>query len=162
MTIVTTSKDLDALTIVVVAEFDAEADRVWQLWADPRKLERWWGPPEWPASFTRHDFVAGGESRYHMTGPDGEQPGGYWRISEVDPQTRFVVEDGFTDATGTPTPDDPVVMEVTLDGHSGGTRMTLTSTFASAEQLDAMVKMGMEEGLAGALGQIDAVLAEAA
>ncbi|MGV8909385.1 MAG: SRPBCC family protein [Propionicimonas sp.] len=162
MTIVTTSKDLEALTIVVVAEFDAGADRVWQLWADPRKLERWWGPPEWPATFTRHDFVAGGESRYHMTGPDGEQPGGYWRISEIDPQTRFVVEDGFTDDTGNPAPGDPVVMELRLEEQPGGTRMTLTSTFASAEQLDAMVSMGMEEGLAGALGQIDAVLAEAA
>ena len=40
--------------------------------------------------------------------------------------------------------------------------MTLTSTFASAEQLDEMVKMGMEEGLAGAIEQIDGVLAEAA
>ena len=73
MTIVTTSKDLEALTMVVVAEFDAAAERVWQLWADPKQLQRWWGPPEWPATFTRHDFVAGGESRYHMTGPDGEQ-----------------------------------------------------------------------------------------
>ena len=162
MTIVTTSKDLDALTIVVVAEFAAEADRVWQLWADPRKLERWWGPPEWPATFTRHDFVAGGESRYHMTGPDGEQPGGYWRICEIDPQTRFVVEDGFTDDSGNPVQDDPVVMEMTLHAQPAGTRMTLTSTFASAEQLDAMISMGMEEGLAGALGQIDAVLAEVA
>jgi Activator of Hsp90 ATPase homolog 1-like protein len=53
-------------------------------------------------------------------------------------------------------------MEMTLDAQPGGTRMTLTSTFASAEQLEEMVRMGMEEGLAGALGQIDAVLAEAA
>lgn len=162
MTTVTTTKDLEALTVVVVAEFDAEAERIWQLWADPRKLERWWGPPEWPATFTRHEFFAGGESRYHMTGPDGEQPGGYWRISEVDPQTRFVLEDGFTDDTGNPAPGDPVVMEMTLAEQAGGTRMTLTSTFASAEQLDEMIRMGMEEGLAGALGQIDAVLAEAA
>ena len=162
MSIITTSKDLEALTIVVVAEFDAAAERVWQLWADPKQLARWWGPPEWPATFTRHDFVAGGESRYHMTGPDGEQPGGYWRITEVEAPTRFVVEDGFTDEAGNPVPGDPVVMEIKLDEQPGGTRMTLTSTFASAEQLDEMVKMGMEEGLAGALGQIEAVLAEAA
>ena len=76
MTLVTSSKDLQALTMVVVAEFDASTEQVWQLWADPRKLERWWGPPDWPATFTRHDLSSGGESRYHMTGPDGEQPGG--------------------------------------------------------------------------------------
>lgn len=162
MTLVTTSKDLDALTMVVVAEFDAGIEQVWQLWADPRKLERWWGPPEWPATFTRHDLVSGGESRYHMTGPDGEQPGGYWQIAEVQEPTRFVLRDGFTDEAGDPAPGDPVMMEVMLDRKPGGTRMTLTSTFASAEQLDEMVKMGMEEGLAGAIEQIDGVLAEAA
>ena len=87
---------------------------------------------------------------------------GYWRITEVEAPTRFVVEDGFTDEAGNPVPGDPVVMEMKLDEQPDGTRMTLTSTFASAEQLDEMVKMGMEEGLAGALGQIEAVLAEAA
>jgi uncharacterized protein YndB with AHSA1/START domain len=162
VTLVTTSKDLDALTMVVVAEFDASLEQVWQLWADPRKLERWWGPPDWPATFTRHDLTSGSESRYHMTGPEGEQPGGYWRIAEVARPTRFVVQDGFTDEDGNPAPGDPVLMEVQLDEQPGGTRMTLTSTFASAEQLDEMVKMGMEEGLAGAIEQIDAVLAQAA
>lgn len=162
MTLVTTSKDLEALTMVVVAEFDAGVEQVWQLWADPRKLERWWGPPDWPATFTRHDLTTGSESRYHMTGPDGEQPGGYWRVTEVERPTRFVVQDGFTDEQGNPAPGDPVVMEVKLDEQPGGTRMTLTSTFASAEQLDEMVKIGMEEGLAGAIAQIDVVLAQAA
>ena len=162
MTLVTSSKDLQSLTMVVVAEFDASTEQVWQLWADPRKLERWWGPPDWPATFTRHDLAAGSESRYHMTGPDGAQPGGYWRITEVSEPTRFVVQDGFTDEEGNPAPGDPVVMEVTLDEQPGGTRMTLTSTFASAEQLDEMVKMGLEEGLAGAIGQIDDILAAAA
>ena len=72
------------------------------------------------------------------------------------------MQDGFTDEAGDPAPGDPVLMEVKLDEQPGGTRMTLTSTFASAEQLDEMVKMGMEEGLAGAIGQIDEILAEAA
>lgn len=162
MSIITTTKDLESLTMVVVAEFGASTHEVWQLWADPRKLERWWGPPDWPATFTRHDLIPGGQSRYHMTGPDGEQPGGYWQIAEVEEPTRFVIRDGFTDDAGDPVPGDPVLMEVKLEEQPGGTRMTLTSTFASAEQLDEMVKMGMEEGLAGAIEQIDGILAEAA
>ncbi|MCC6496093.1 MAG: SRPBCC domain-containing protein [Propionibacteriaceae bacterium] len=162
MAIVTTSKDLDALTMVVVADFKADVERVWQLWADPRQLERWWGPPDWPATFTRHDFVPGGESRYHMTGPDGEQPGGYWRMTAVDAPNGFTLEDGFTDDDGNPVPGEPVVLEARLSRKDGGTRMTLTNTFASAAQLQQMVEMGMEEGLAGALGQIDELLAERA
>ena len=37
--------DYDNLTTTLVADFDAPIDEVWELWADPRKLERWWGPP---------------------------------------------------------------------------------------------------------------------
>ena len=52
------------------AEFAASPERVWEVWENPRQLERWWGPPTYPATFTRHDFVVGGESRYFMTGPE--------------------------------------------------------------------------------------------
>jgi uncharacterized protein YndB with AHSA1/START domain len=51
------------------AEFDASPDRVWQLWADPRQLERWWGPADLPATVTAHDLRSGGRVDYHMTGP---------------------------------------------------------------------------------------------
>ena len=58
---------------VVTAEIgiDAPPERVWDLWADPRKLERWWGPPFWPATFTAHDLAPGSHVEYHMTGPTG-------------------------------------------------------------------------------------------
>ena len=41
----TATHDLDALTITVTATFDHPVEKVWDLYADPRKLERWWGPP---------------------------------------------------------------------------------------------------------------------
>lgn len=159
MTVLSSSKDLAAPTLTMISEFDAEVERVWQLWADPRKLEGWWGPPEWPATFTRHDFTVSGESRYHMTGPDGGQPGGYWRMTRIEPPTRLTLEDGFTDSAGNPAPEEPVLMELTLAGEDGHTRMTIVSTFASTDQLDAMVAMGMEEGINQAIGQMDALLA---
>ena len=43
MTVTNVDKDLDARTLTITAEFDAPLERVWELWADPRKLERWWG-----------------------------------------------------------------------------------------------------------------------
>lgn len=50
-------------------------------------------------------------------------------------------------------------MAVRLDETADGTRMTSVSTFASLEQLEQVVAMGIEEGLRGAMGQIDALLA---
>jgi uncharacterized protein YndB with AHSA1/START domain len=57
MTVTAVRKDSEKLTMTLEAEFDASVDRVWQLWADPRQLERWWGPPTYPATFTEHDLA---------------------------------------------------------------------------------------------------------
>ena len=90
MTVTAVHKDPAALTMTLEAEFDASPDRVWQLWADPRQLERWWGPPTYPATVTSHDLRPHGRVEYHMTGPEGDQPHGYWEIIEVDPPRRLI------------------------------------------------------------------------
>ena len=40
MTVTAVRKDPAALTMTLTAEFDASPERVWQLWSDPRQLER--------------------------------------------------------------------------------------------------------------------------
>jgi uncharacterized protein YndB with AHSA1/START domain len=163
MTVVSTEKDTEALTLTFVAEFEASVDRVWQLWKDPRQLERWWGPPTWPATFEEHDFEVGGRSAYFMTGPEGERARGWWEITAIDGPTRFEFDDGFADDHGEPdTTMDPTHSVVTLDRVDGRTRMTLVTTFTSADQLEQMIQLGMEEGLRLSVGQIDGILANVA
>jgi uncharacterized protein YndB with AHSA1/START domain len=164
MPVISTEKDPEALTLVLVAEFDADLERVWQLWADPRQLERWWGPPTWPATFEAFDLRPGGRATYYMTGPEGEKAGGMWEFTAVSAPTSLAFEDRFADDDGNPAPDMPVTHGATELEPIGGdvvrTRMTISSRFDSVEQLDQLVAMGMEEGLRGAVGQIDALLAE--
>ena len=76
MTVTAVRKDPQSRTMTLEAEFDASPERVWQLWADPRQLERWWGPPTYPATVDAHDLRPGGRVEYHMTGPEGDQPAG--------------------------------------------------------------------------------------
>nr|MDT0656420.1 SRPBCC domain-containing protein [Micromonospora sp. DSM 115978] len=159
MPVVSRERDNQALTFTFVAEFDAKPDRVWQVWQDPRQLERWWGPPGWPATFDRHEFEVGGQVRYHMTGPDGEKAPGWWTITAIDPPHRLEFDDGFSGEDGEPLdPKDVTHAVVTLEEIESGTRMTMVSTFASLEQLESMAAMGMEEGLRQAIGQLDALL----
>ena len=68
MTVTDIRKDPAALTMTIASEWNAPIARVWQLWADPRKLERWWGPPTYPATFETFDFQPGGRALYFMTG----------------------------------------------------------------------------------------------
>jgi uncharacterized protein YndB with AHSA1/START domain len=162
MTVTAVRKDPRTLTMTLEAEFDASPERVWQLWADPRQLERWWGPPTYPATFTRHDLSPGGRAEYHMTGPQGDQPHGYWEVLEVDKPHGLVFRDGFANADGTPNSDMPLfTARVRMEEVSQGrTRMSIESVFPTAEALEQVLAMGMEEGLTQAVGQIDAILAE--
>jgi uncharacterized protein YndB with AHSA1/START domain len=160
MTVISSVKNLQALSFTLVAEFDAGVERVWQVWADPRQLERWWGPPTWPATFERHDFVPGGEVSYYMTGPAGEKSRGWWRITAIRAPHHLEFDDGFADGDGRPVPAmGSTHGVVTLEAVGDRTRMTMVSTFENAGQMEQMLAMGMEEGLNEAVGQIDAVLA---
>jgi len=162
MTVTAVRKDPQALTMTLEAEFDASPERIWQLWADPRQLERWWGPPNYPATFGGHDLRPGGRVEYHMTTPEGDQPKGYWEVDEVEPPHRLMVRDGFANEDGTPNDEFPMgVMRVTIeDVGAGRTRMTIESEFPSVEAMELLLGMGQEEGMRQAVGQIDAILSE--
>jgi uncharacterized protein YndB with AHSA1/START domain len=163
MTVTDVRKDHEALTMTITAEFDAPIARVWQLWDDPRQLERWWGPPTHPATVVDHDLASGGTVTYFMTSPEGDRFGGWWRVSAVDAPRRLEFEDGFADNDGNVNPDLPITAVcVTLDERSeGGTRMAIESTYPSVEAMEQLIAMGMEEGMMQAMGQMDGLLSAA-
>jgi uncharacterized protein YndB with AHSA1/START domain len=162
MTVTAVRKDTDNLTMTLDAEFEASPERVWELWADPRKLERWWGPPTYPATVTSHDLRPRGRVEYHMTGPEGDQPRGYWEVVEADAPHRLMFRDGFANADGTPNSDMPLnEVHVSIEEIGDGrTRMSIHSVFPDAAAMEQLIGMGMEQGLTQAVGQVDAILAE--
>ena len=162
MTVTGIRKDPGARTMTLDAEFDAAPERVWQLWADPRQLERWWGPPTYPATVDRHDLRPGGHVDYHMTGPEGDQPRGFWEVDEVHAPHRLVFRDGFANEDGSPNTELPVtIARVTIEEiGEGRTRMSIESEFPTIEAMEQLAAMGTEEGMTLAVGQIDAILAE--
>ena len=95
-----------------------------------------------------------------MTSPEGERFPGYWDVLESEPPRHLVVHDGFLRDDGTPNDDLPrTVMTVDIVDRPGGVVCTVSSRFASAEAMETLLQMGMEEGLRLAMGQIDSVLA---
>jgi uncharacterized protein YndB with AHSA1/START domain len=146
----------------ITAELDATVERAWQLWADPRQLERWWGPPTYPATFVDHDLAPGARVTYFMTGPDGDKAHGWWQVLAAEPPNRLELKDGFAHDDGTPNDDMPtMVMVATLtERDGGGTLMAIETRFPSPEAMEQLVSMGMDEGMAAAVGQITDILAE--
>lgn len=161
MPVTSVHKDPEALTMTVVADFAAPLRRLWDAYADPRQLERFWGPPMYPAMFSRHDMCVGGRSHYVMVGPDGDSPHAYWEFLDVKPPYSFEVLDGFCHDDFTPNTDMPTMrMTFTFEETDSGSRVTTTAYFSSAAELEQLLGMGMEEGSVLAMGQIDAVLAD--
>lgn len=163
MTVIGIDKDLEARTMTLTARFDAHPERVWQVVADPRQLERWWGPPTYPATVVDHDLTPGGRVTYFMTGPEGDKHHGWWRVTRVEEPRLLEFEDGFADDSGAPNPDLPItVTTISLEpgpaGDGASTVMRIHSTFPTSKDMQELLEMGMEEGLALAVGQIDAVL----
>jgi uncharacterized protein YndB with AHSA1/START domain len=159
VTIIKVDTDHDRLAVTLIADFDAPIDQVWELWSDPRKLERWWGPPAYPATFEKHDLRAGGEARYRMTGPAGDEHHGLWRVITFAPPTSLEFTDAFADEDGTPIADMPVsTVSVRLTERVGGTRMEMRSKFESREDLEKWLSTGTLEGQKQAVDQMHLLL----
>lgn len=151
--------DPENLTMTVVAEFDAPVERLWRAYTDPRQLERFWGPPGWPATFTRFDFTAGGRALYRMTSPQGEPSGGAWEFLRIDEGRGFELLDSFVDENGDALEGFPAMrMVFAFSATETGSRFESVSYFPSLEALEQVVAMGVVEGTRLSLGQLDAVL----
>lgn len=154
------SVEPETLTITSTAEFEVPVQRLWDAYADPRQLERFWGPPGWPAQFTSFDHRVGGLVQYRMHGPDGEVSAGRWEFTEIDEPRGFAVLDAFADEVGEPVPGMPQMpMEFTFEEVEDGSRVVCVAHLESKEAMDQVVEMGVVEGTRAAMSQIGGVLA---
>lgn len=159
MPVIDVTTDAENLTMTVVADFAAPIERVWSAYSDPRQLERFWGPPGWPATVTAWDHTVGGRAVYSMSGPRGEKSSGAWEFVSIDAPNSFEVIDSFVDESGKPLDGFPAQrMSFVFEPTAEGTRMVTTSHFDSVDALEQVVEMGQVEGLKMAMAQLDTVL----
>ena len=111
---------------------------------------------------TDHDFSPGGLVQYYMTGPEGEQYHGGWRVVSTQPPHRLEFQDYFADTEGNEDTNLPVsttIVTITRQD-SGGSEMVIESRYPTPQALEQAIEMGMEEGIQAALSQTDTILTE--
>lgn len=146
-------------TLTVRREFAAQRQLVWDCHTKAELLEQWFAPKPWYARTKSMDFSEGGHWLYAMCGPNGEEHWGRMDYVAIQPIERFHALDGFCDADGNLNPALP-----RADWHSTFTELpdrTLVQTvviYQSLTDLEAVVQMGMKEGLTMALDQLEALL----
>lgn len=159
MPVTDVTTDPEALTMTLTAEVAASVDRLWEAFTDPRQLERFWGPPGYPATFTEFDLSVGGRAKYHMTGPKGDEYHGVWEFLAIDGPRSFTALDSFTDADGRVLADMPTSrMVFDFEPTETGARLRNTTYFDSADALEQVLAMGAVEGSTLAISQLDRVL----
>jgi uncharacterized protein YndB with AHSA1/START domain len=161
MPVISSTRDPEARSLTIVCEFAASPERIWQLWEDPRQLEKWWCPEPFPATFETHDLTPGGTSSYYSTGPNGEFQRAWWATTAVDKPRSLEFDGGLADDdTGQRDPDGVMHGTVSFEAAGADTRMTSVTVFDSVPYMEKMLAMGHEEGSQQALNQIDGLLAE--
>ena len=163
MSVTSVEKDPDALTMTVTSDLDATVERAWQLWADPRQFERWWGPPGYPTTVVDHDLRSGGRVTFFMTGSEGDRHDSRWEVVAADPPRHLELRDADVDDDGRPNDGNAMtVMVITIEEREGGGAvMAIRTHFDSREGMEHVLATGVEEGMCMMLSQIDAVLAAA-
>jgi uncharacterized protein YndB with AHSA1/START domain len=134
---------------------------VWQVWTTPEHLAHWWGPKGWTLPVCQVDLRPGGVWLYCMRGPGGEDAWGKAVYREIVEPERIVYLDTFVDADGNLLEGMPeLTITVTFEDVNGKTKVTSLVDFASAAELEQVLSMGMEQGLADTWARLEAYLAQ--
>lgn len=159
MPVTSVTTDPEALTMTLVGDFAAPVERLWKALTEPAQLERFWGPPGYPATFSEFDFTPGGRASYVMTSPQGDRYGGGWEFIDIDEPVSFSVLDYFTDESGARNDEMPLQrMVFRFEATETGSRLTNVTSFTSSEALEQVIAMGAIERSTLAINQLDRVL----
>lgn len=143
---VTTPSDRE---IVLTREFDAPRHLVFEAFTTAALLKRWLlGPPGWEITLCEVATRMGDSYRYEWRHKDGRKMGMHGVCREMAPPGRMVCTesmDGY--------PSESIVTTVLVERH-GKTTLTTTVQYATREIRDAMLKSGMEKGVAASYDRL--------
>ncbi|MBA2597629.1 MAG: SRPBCC family protein [Chloroflexia bacterium] len=137
----TTFKTLSDREIAMERVFDAPRELVFAAYTDPAHIPHWWGPRGLTTTVDTMDVRPGGTWRFVHRDQDGAEYGFHGEYREVVPPERLVSTFEFEGMPGHVLVDTATFTEV-----DGKTKVTVTSLFASGEDLQGMMDSGMEAG----------------
>jgi uncharacterized protein YndB with AHSA1/START domain len=126
---------------VMVREFKAPRDLLYKAYTDPEMVAQWWGQRASTTIVDQMDVEVGGKWRYIQRGDDGTEYAFSGEYLEIVPNEKLVSTFEFE-----PMPGHVVQDTAEFSDIDGGTRLTVTSKFATAEDLQGMLSSGMEGG----------------
>ena len=136
----------NAEKLVITRVFNAPRELVWKAWTEPERMKRWFRPRSFTVPVCTIDLRVGGSFHLSMRSPEGKD---YWVkgiYREIEPQSRLVYTDYFSDANGaivSPTAygmsaDFPMesLVSIIFDDYEGKTKMTVEYASPESKERD--------------------------
>ncbi|MDQ6418141.1 SRPBCC domain-containing protein [Paenibacillus sp. LHD-117] len=135
--------------------FDAPPELVFQVFTQAEHLKQWWGPRGWAVTVCKVDFRPGGVWHYCMKCEDkdqgdffGMESWGKGIYKEIVDGEKFVYVDHFSDAEGNVSQEMPAAeCTILFESFEGKTKLISITKYDTAEALQAVLDMGMEQGI---------------
>ncbi len=158
---------VEGQVIVLERVFNAPRELVFKVFSDGEHLKQWWGPRGWDITVSDMDFRPGGQWHYCMKCLDPNQGDFYgmesWGKSvykEIDEPEKIVYIDYFSDAEGNIAEGMPATtVTLTFEELDGKTKLVNRGVYESAEALQSVIDMGMEEGITQTWDRLEEYLA---
>jgi uncharacterized protein YndB with AHSA1/START domain len=149
---VTTPSDLEIATTHV---FNAPRRLIFDALSEPKLVKQWLlGPPGWTLPVCEIDLRVGRAYRYVWRHADGKEMGMGGVFREIIAPERIVNTERFEQPWY---PGDALVTNVLVE-QGGKTTLTLTLRFDTRETRDAVLKSGMERGVAVSYDRLEQLL----
>lgn len=141
--------------IVLEREFDAPKELVFKAFSEAQHLKHWWGPRGWILTVCEIDFREGGVWHYCMKCVDENQGDFYgfesWGkgvYKEIVHGEKVVYMDYFSDEEGNESDQMPATLcTLIFKEQDGKTTVINRGEYVSAEALQAVMEIGMEQGI---------------
>jgi uncharacterized protein YndB with AHSA1/START domain len=153
------SKDMQNKKMTVVRTFDTPLEQVWKAWTESEILDQWWAPKPYKAETKTRDFREGGFWLYCMAGPTGDK---HWCIENFETikhRQKITNSSSFCDEEGNKNVGMPTMhWQKEFNQANDGTEVIIEITFDKEADMEAIIKMGFQEGFTAGLGNLDAYL----
>jgi len=140
--------DLANRTLTIEKTLNASVEVVWNAWIQPDQILKWWAPAGMGAKVIEHDFKVGGNWKYSMEMPDGNEfisEGTYKEIVEFE---KIITSADFKPMT------EGVELQSYFEADGDKTKFTFKVVHATPEYCKQQEEMGFYNGWGSAFERL--------
>lgn len=141
--------DLAKRTLTIRKTLDAPVELVWEAWTLTEHIVKWWAPKGMTVKIVNHDFKVGGEWKYTMSMPDGNEFISEGVYSEIEQLKKIITSANFRPMT------EGVEMRSLFEKDGDKTHFTFSVVHPTEEYKLQQEKMGFYNGWGSTFARLE-------